>query len=94
MGAEIDAFGLGMWFGATGPLAIHVVNKCFTESRAWIRFIISAAGVFGTWGVAGTFGAHWTDAYAFGLLLGAAIYGLCVWMYLRDARINEHKKPN
>ena len=87
--SDVDAFGLAMWFGATAPLVFHVTHRCFPGTRTWIRFVVSAAGVFGVWGIAGTFGSRWTDAYAFGMAFGAAIYGLCVWTYRRNLKANE-----
>jgi hypothetical protein len=92
--ADLDAFGLGLWFGATGPMVIHVANSCFPENVAWIRIPISLVALVGVFGFAGTIGATWTNAYTFGMFSGFAFYGICVWIYLRKAKRDEYKKPN
>lgn len=92
MNADIVGFAFGMWFGATGPLVIHVMNSCLTGNRARIRLIVIPVAVVGILGVAATFGAHWTNTYTFGMLFGALIYALCVWLYLRKAQENGREQ--
>jgi len=75
-------------------MAFHVARTCFPENIAWIRIPISVMALIGIFGFAGTVGVTRTNAYGLGLLSGFAFYGVCVWIYFRNAKRDEYKKPN
>ena len=98
------AFCFGVWFGITGPLAIHVLLAFLTsharhpnssrEAVVFIRvlrFLFAPLLILGMLGVASVFGATKTQAnpMAGGMLLGAAAYGLGLYLYRRYARQSQ-----
>jgi len=98
------AFCFGVWFGITGPLAIHVpLALLISHSRQpnssreavvfirVLRFLFAPLLILGILGVASAFGATRTQAnpMAGGVLLGAAAYVWGLYLYRRYARPSQ-----
>ena len=101
MDAALAAFGFGIWFGLTGPLAIHVPVVLLTRHLRiaqptrqqvifirTIRFLGAPLLIFGLFGVASVFGSTRQDANfaALGMFAGFAAYGLFYLLYRRASR--------
>ena len=104
MDAAFAAFAFGIWFGIVGPLTIHVPLALLVDysrqpnpSREAVTFIrvlrllVTPLLLLGMFGVASVFGATRAHAntMAGGMLLGAAAYGLALYLYRRYARQSQ-----
>jgi hypothetical protein len=93
MNEALGALALGLWYGLTGPLAVHIGivlvhrNPGTNVSRV-VRFLAAPAGMVGIVGIAATSGkylsgAHWLAA---GFVVGAGIYGLSAWLHHKHTK--------
>jgi hypothetical protein len=85
--AIVDSLGIGVWFGLTGPIALHVayvviVGNPGTNLSRVVRFLGIPLFLIGIMGIAGSLGpsGSWS---ALGMFFGFAVYGLCAWLHRR-----------
>jgi hypothetical protein len=104
MDETITALGIGVWFGLTGPTAIHVVGVILhrlAQLRSassfagklslFIQFVVIPVGLFGLFGCASVVGglsSSGKNLAGFGMVFGLALYALTVWL------IHKHKGAN
>lgn len=88
MGEGFGALALGLWFGFSAPIAIHVgvlllQREPTSSALSWIiRLVAAPAALLGLLGIAAAIGlyqglANWA---ALGVLAGFAVYCLCAWV--------------
>ena len=95
------AFSFGIWFGLTGPLALHVSIALLSRHARHanpprqeivfiriLRFVGAPLLILGILGVAGVFGFAREDAnlVSTGMFVGLATYGLFFFLYHRMSR--------
>jgi hypothetical protein len=91
--AALDSLGIGLWFGLTAPLAIHIAVVIITKNQATalsriVRFIAVPVALFGILGIAGVLGQRPESAIwsALGLFFGGGVYVVCAWLHYRHVK--------
>lgn len=101
------AFGFGMWFGLTGPLALHVSIALLSKHAQHaepslqeivfirvLRFIGTPLLLLGMLGVAGVFGSaprEHANLVSIGAFVGLASYGVFFFLYRRMSLVAAPK---
>lgn len=104
---SVTAFGFGMWFGLTGPLALHVLIALLSRHEQHdkplrqeivffrvLRFIATPLLMLGILGMAGVFGfaaREKANLVSMGMFGGMASYGVFFLLYRRMSRADAPK---